>query len=303
MRLKFVWMVALLAAAVAELPAAGQDLEPRAYSASPVGTTFLQTAFGGSTGSVVFDPTIPITNVHATFYNPAVAASYTFGMLGRQALFSAGLPYVWGNATGDVGAQSGKIYRSGLADMRLRFSINLRGAPALSPAEFAKAHRTSIVGASVTVVAPSGQYGNTKLVNIGSNRWAFKPEIGFSYPVKRFFLDAYAGAWFFTTNDAYYPGTAQRSQEPLTALQGHVSYTVRPGLWAAFDATWYGGGAVSTNGGPETSRQSNSRLGGTLSLPLTKRQSIKVAYSSGVTATVGGKFNSWTVSWQRIWFR
>lgn len=282
---------------------AAQDLEPRAYSVSPVGVTFLQFGFARSSGDVTFDPTIPITNVEATFYSPTVAVSHTFGLFGRQTLLSVGIPYSWGNVSGDVGTQSGTVYRSGLADMRFRYSINLHGSPAQSPKDFKPTSHDYVIGTSLSVQAPSGQYGSTKLINIGTNRWAFKPEIGFSYPVRRLFLDLYAGATFFADNGSYYPGTSDRSQAPLTALQAHVSYTVRRGLWAAFDATWYGGGAVSLNGGPFSDRQSNSRLGGTVSLPLPGRQSIKVAYSSGVSGRIGADFSTLSISWQRVWFR
>jgi len=297
------WLVgsAVLFALFGSASAWAQDLEPRVYSASPVGTSFLQVGFGRTSGDVVFDPSIPVTNTQATLYSPTVGVSHTFGVLGRQTLLSAGLPYVWGNVTGDVGDQSGKVYRSGLADIRLRYAVNLHGSPALSPKEFAQSRRSYIIATSVTVLAPSGQYGSTKLINIGSNRWAFKPEVGFSYPVKKLFLDLYAGAWLFTDNSSFYPGTGNRSQEPTTALQAHVSYTVRPGLWAAFDSTWYGGGAVSTSGGRYMDRQSNSRIGGTVSIPLPARQSIKVAYSSGVTGTIGASFSTLSVSWQKIW--
>ena len=279
-----------------------QDLEPRAYSASPVGTSFLQFAFGRSNGDVTFDPTIPITNAQATFHTPSVGVSHTFGLFGRQNLASAAIPYAWGNASGDVGEQSGMVYRSGLADMRFRYAVNLHGSPAMSAKEFARnRHRDYIIATSVTVQAPSGQYGGTKLINIGTNRWAFKPELGFSYPVKKLDLDLYAGAWLYGDNSNFYPGGGMRSQEPLTSLQGHVSYTVRSALWAAFDATWYSGGAVSSNGGPYTERQSNTRVGVTGSFPLPARQSIKVAWSSGVSGRIGADFSTLTISWQKVW--
>lgn len=293
--------LAALLSLLSSICASAQDLEPRVYSASPVGTTFLQFAFGRSAGEVVFDPTIPITNVQATLYSPTVGVSHTFGLLGRQTLFSAALPYVWGNVTGEVGTQSGKVHRSGVGDLRLRYSVNLHGSPALTPREFARNRHSYILAASLTAQAPSGQYGDTKLINIGTNRWALKPELGFSYPVKKLDLDLYAGAWFFTDNNNYYPGTSNRAQQPLTALQAHVSYTIRRGLWAAFDSTWYGGGDVQLNGGTGMDRQSNSRLGATVSIPLSARQSVKVAYSSGVSGTIGAKFDTVTVSWQKIW--
>jgi hypothetical protein len=168
--------------------------------------------------------------------------------------------------------------------------------------EFAHNRRSYIIGASLTAQAPAGQYGGTKLINIGANRWAFKPEVGFSYPVKKLDLDFYAGAWFFSDNSNFYPGEVNRSEQPLTALQAHVSYTVRRGLWAAFDSTWYGGGAVSVNGGPLMDGLSNSKLGATVSIPLPARQSIKVSYSSGIYGTIGANLNTVAVSWQRVWF-
>ena len=138
-----------------------QDLEPRVYSASPVGTTFLGVSFGRSSGDVTFDPAIPITNVNASLYSPTLAISHTFSLFHRQTLFSGGFPYVWGNVTGDVGTQSGKVYRSGLGDLRLRYSINLHGSPAMSVKEFAHRQRGYILAASLTAQVPSGQYGNT----------------------------------------------------------------------------------------------------------------------------------------------
>jgi hypothetical protein len=282
--------------------AAAQDLEPRAYSPSPVGTSFMGFSYSRLGGDIAFDPTIPITNVHAGLNVSAIGVGQTIGLFGRQAMITAGLPYVWGTITGDVGDVSGSIYRSGMADLKTRFSVNLLGVPAMTPREFAQRNnRKFIVAVSLSTTFPTGQYGNTKLINIGTNRWSIKPEIGMSYPVKKFDLDLYYATTFFTTNAIFYPGQSVRAQDSLMAIQGHVSYTVKPRLWAAFDATWYGGGATEVNGGPPTGRQGNSRLGVTTSLPLWKGQSLKVTYSSGVSGQVGQKFNQLGVGWQYVW--
>lgn len=185
--------------------------------------------------------------------------------------------------------------------MGLRLSVNLHGSPALTPKKFAAVkHRDILVAASLAVVAPSGQYDQARLVNIGTNRWAFKPELGFSYPVKKFYLDFYAGSWFFTDNASYFPGQSTRSQAPLIAFQGHLSYTVRQRLWLAFNSNWYGGGSVRVNGGSPMNRLSNARLGGTLSLPVAERQSLKIVYSSGVTGRIGASFSTVTIGWQFV---
>jgi hypothetical protein len=296
-------LIALALLAATGKSAAAQDLEPRAYSASPIGTTFAVVGFARSAGDITFDPSIPITNVNGTFHVPVIGAGQTFPLFGRQALITTALPYAWGNITGNVGEQSGSVYRSGLADFKARFSVNLRGNPAMTPREFAsRPHRNFIIGASLSLDAPTGQYSGAKLINLGTNRWALKPEVGVSWPVRKFYLDLYAGAWFYTQNSNFYPGGSTRSQDTLTAIQGHVSYNFRRNLWLAIDSTWYGGGATTVNSGSPTPRQSNTRLGATLSLPLVKNQSLKIAYSSGVTGTIGADFDTVSIAWQYVWF-
>jgi hypothetical protein len=283
--------------------AAAQELEPRAYSASPVGLNFVVVSFGRSTGSVTFDPTVPITDVQAHLNIPALGVGHTFGIWGRQALLTAALPYVWGDVEGKVAEQQQRITRSGLADLRLKLSVNLHGNPALTPQEFAKDRRRGLLfGTSLTVQAPTGQYDAAKLINLGTNRWSFKPEVGISYPWRKFDLDVYAGAWFFTENARFYPGNSLRTQDPITTLQGHVSYTILRQMWLAVDATWYQGGAGYVNDGPPSASQNNTRFGATLSLPLSKRQSLKVAYSAGATARTGSNFDTIGVAWQFRWF-
>jgi hypothetical protein len=296
---------AVVAALVVAAPAGtarAQELEPRAYSASPVGLNFAILGFVRSTGDVVTDPSLPIANAEAHINGFALGYGRTFGVLGRQALVTAALPYAWGDAEGDVGEERRRITRSGLADMRAKLAVNLLGNPAMSPAEFARTpHDRLLIGASLTVSAPTGQYDETKLINLGTNRWAFKPELGISVPWKKFDFDAYAGVVFFTRNPSFYPGASSREQDPLTTVQAHVSYTFRPGLWLAADATWYSGGASHINGGPATARQDNTRVGVTLSVPLARNQSVKLAYSRGASVRFGQNFETIGAAWQIRW--
>jgi len=297
-------LLVCVAGAVLASALAAQELEPRAYSPSPVGTNFLVVAYTHISGDIVFDPTVPITNASASLNGMAIGVGRTFGVFGRQCLFVTALPYSWGSAQGQVREVQGYVTRSGLIDLYSKLSFNLHGSPALSPREFASSRkRTWLMGASLSFKAPTGQYDGTKLINLGNNRWALKPEVGVSIPVKKLDVDFYVGTWFFTQNDQYYPGTSTRKQDPLTGLQAHVSYTVRRGLWLAVDSTWYAGGATSVNGGPATGRQQNSRLGGTVSLPIGKIQSVKVTYSTGATTRVGQDFNQLSVAWQVVWIK
>jgi hypothetical protein len=281
--------------------ALAQDLEPKAYSSSPAGAAFLVVGLGRSTGSVLTDPTLPLTDVEARINGLPLAAGYTFGLFGKLALVTAAVPYTWGDVSGQVGEEARAVSRSGLADSRAKLSINLVGNPAMRLREYVKAPRKAIVGTSLTVVAPTGQYDGTKLINLGTNRWGLKPEVGVSVPKGRWDVDAYLGVWLFTDNDDFYPGGRVRSQDRVVAFQGHVSYTFRPRLWAAVNATWYQGGGATVEGGQPSGSMNNARLGATVSFPMGRQQSLKVAYSSGVAVRTGTNFRTLSVGWQ--WLR
>ena len=300
--MKVTFVIAVLAF-VTGAPAWAQDMEPKAYSASPVGVTFLVAGGTRSTGSVVFDPTVPIKDVEAGINGVFLGVGTTFGLFGKLVLVSAALPYAWGEISGLVYEEAHTVTRSGLADTRVKLSVNLVGNPAMRAREFAKAPRRTIVGASLMVTAPAGEYDQTKLINLGTNRWAFKPEVGVAVPLGRWDLDAYLGAWLFTQNADYFPGGLTRSQDPVVALQAHVSYTFKPRLWLAVDSTWYTGGDAQVEDNPPTGAVNNSRLGATLSLPVGQRQSFKVAYSSGVAVRTGTDFRTIAVGWQWLWLR
>jgi len=139
------------------------------------------------------------------------------------------------------------------------------------------------------------------VAQISANRWAVKPQLGVSYPTGAWFIEGYAGVWLFTDNSNYYGG-ARREQEPVGTLQSHISYTFRPRLWLAFDLTYYAGGRTAVNGVYNDDRQSNSRVGLTLSLPAGGRQSVKLTWSRGATVRVGGDFTTVGATWQYSWF-
>jgi hypothetical protein len=254
-----------------------------------------------STGGVFTDPSLPITDVEATVGVLGIAMGRTVAIAGKQMLVLGVLPIVRGRASGAIGEDRQSVTRTGLGDPRVKVSFILAGSPAMTRAEFARAPRRTIVGASVTVAPPLGRYDETKVVNLGSNRWSFKPEVGLSHPIGQWTIDAYAGIWFFTENSEYYPaGSSTRSQEPITALQGHLSYTFGRRAWVAVNGTWYSGGTTSIDGVEKADLQRNSRLGATLAMPIGARQSLKFAYSAGATTRVGADFRTFTAAWQIV---
>ena len=278
-------------------PVRGQELEPRAYAANPVNIGFAVAAFGHSSGDVLLDPTVPVTDVSAKVESLVLGGGGTFALFGRTASASALLPYAWGTISGSVGEASQSVDRSGLADARLRFAINLVGGPALPLAAFVQRRPETIVGTSLTISIPTGEYASDKLINLGTNRWGFKPEIGLSHPAGRWTLELYGGCWFFTRNPAYFGGQT-KDVRPLLSVQSHVAYTFKPRLWLAADATFYTGGRNVLDGQPGSERQESSRVGLTLSLPVWRTHSIKASWSTGATVRSGGDFDTITLAWQ-----
>src|SRR5262249_3825281 len=188
----------------------------------------------------------------------------------------------------------------GFADPRLRFSVLLHGGPALSMAEFADYTPDFIVGASLAVLIPLGQYDSSKLVNIGTHRWGIKPELRLSKTLGPGTLVLTARVAFLpTTHD--FSGGHTRRRARLGAVQGHAIYPPRLGVWAALDATYYTGGRTTLDGGEPGERQESVRVGATLAIPVNRHNSIKLYGSVGALARGGGSFDTAGIAWQFRW--
>ena len=165
--------------------AGAQDLEPRAYAATPIGTMFVVLAVGRSSGGVFFDPSLHVEDVQATLGAATFGLGYTFDLFSRTALIVGTMPYARGTASGSIQESTREATRTGWADARLKLSVNLLGGRALRSREFVKARRSPIVGLSVTTVLPVGRYrhGN-RLMNLdptggpGSPRPVFRSRWG-----------------------------------------------------------------------------------------------------------------------------
>lgn len=287
--------------------ACAQDLAPRAYIITPIHSNAITLSYGFYSGNLDFG-NIPITDARAHASVPVFNYFHSMNFFGRTASALVSLPYGVGNFRGSVLGAETNVYRSGVLDSMYRFTVNLKGGPAMTVQEYRAWQQKTIIGVSLRVVAPTGQYDSTKLINWGNNRWAFKPELGMSRRWGHWVVDAYGGAWFFTTNpeffskNQYNPGISAQRQAPIGAFEGHLSYDVRPRLWASFDGNFWFGGTTSLNGveNPASTLRS-SRIGGTLSFPTSKHQSIKLSYNRGAYIKYGGNYQNISVAWQYSW--
>ena len=260
-------------------------------------------------GSLLFEGAAPITDATGRISVPTLSYYRSLSLFGRSANVTAVLPYGVGDFEGKVAGAERSAHRSGLLDPVVRFTVNLLGGPAMSLEQVrATPPSRRLLGASLRIVAPTGQYDPTKLINLGGNRWSFKPELGFSRRFGKAHLDLYGGVWLFTANDDYYrppdapEGTHRQTRQPVTAFETHLSYDVRPRLWLSLDANFWYGGRTEVDGveNPAT-LEKNSRFGVTASLPVGRRSSFKLGYADGVYVRFGGDYKIFSAAWQYSW--
>ena len=281
-------------------PLRAQELEPRAYQNSPVGFHALLFAYSRSSGSILFESTLPIENLRANINSSVTGYFHTFSFFGRSAFMGLTIPYGWGELTAQVEGEPARITRSGLADSRLRLAVNVIGAPARNLTEFISAEKETNVGVSVTLVAPTGQNDSNKLINLGSNRWAFKPEVGLSRRNGRWIFEGAAGWWFFSSNKDPSAGSVQK-QDSIASLQAHISYNFPNRMWVGVDGNFFSGGQTKVDGEKSGDFLRNSRGGVTLALPISRRHTLKFNYSNGFVTRAGGDFSIFSIAYQFLW--
>jgi hypothetical protein len=263
-----------------------QEMQPRAYLPAPIGVNFFGTSYSHSSGGLLFDPSLPVEDAKVVANVGAFSIGQSLGVMGRSAQVLAILPYLQADLTGLLAGNAAYRYRSGMGDMVFRYAMNIYGAPAMHLSEFARYRAKTIVGASITVSAPTGQYDPGLLINIGTNRWGFKPEVGVSHAFGKWVAEGAAGVWLFTANKNFYGGQT-RTQIPLGSVQGHFLRILPHRTWVAFDGTFFTGGRSTIGGVEKSDYLGNSRLGATFGMVVNRRQSLRISYFNGVTTRVG----------------
>jgi hypothetical protein len=280
--------------------AKAQDAEPRSYSNAPIGMNFLIAGYVYAGGRIAFDPDLAIAD--AQFRNSTGVLAYirSFEVAGQSAKFDVIVPTSSFSAQALVGGQPRERDMSGLGDPRFRVSVNLFGAPALSVKDYANYHQDLIAGVSLQVSAPAGQYDDSKLLNLGNNRWSFRPEFGISKAWGPWTFEFAPSVTFFTANTDFFGGSTF-TQAPIYAAQGHILYNFKSGVWLALDGIYFAGGRTALNGVASDNEQANSRAGFTLALPIDAANSLKLNASTGVTSRTGSQFSAVGVAWQYRW--
>jgi hypothetical protein len=280
---------------------AAQELTPRAYWPAPKGTKVAVLGYVHAYGDVFLDASIPIYGMTSRVNVFLAAYLQTFSLWGRTANVLVEVPYTSGSSEGilvDTPAQ-GDFF--GFGDLGLTVSVNLLGAPTMTPADFQafRADPRPIVGASLKILAPTGQYNSDRLLNVGANRWAARLNLGSIFPLhERWLLELEAGVWVFGDDDEFIAG--RKEQDPILSLQAHVVRRFRPGFWASLDLNYFNGGRQTIDGQPLRDLQQNSRIGGSLAIPVRRGQAIKLAYATGLFTDFGTDFDQYGLSYTVI---
>ena len=157
-----------------------------------------------------------------------------------------------------------------------------------------------VVGASLRMVVPVGQYFPEKLVNLGSNRWAFRPRLGVSRKSGPLTLEAMGSVWLFTDNDDFFGGSLVE-QEPLWSLQFNAVYQLPSRIWFGLGAGFSRGGQSKSNGITSDSYKKNTRWASIVSVPLDHRHSLKLVYINGLRTRTGSDFDQVSLAWSMHW--
>jgi hypothetical protein len=280
--------------------ALAQSMEPRAYANAPVGLNFLIVGYAYSTGGVALDPSIPLENGQARVHAFPLAYVRSLDVFGNAGSISLVLPVAQLSGSATLNGVEAAREISGIADPAIRLAVNFYGAPAMGMKQFLEYRQDLIVGASLLLTAPLGQYDPNRAANLGTNRWSAKPEVGLSQALGPWTVELSAGATYFTRNDDFLQGNV-REQDPLYSAQLHLTRQFGRGVWAALSTTYYEGGRSRLNGVARDDAQSGSRVGLTFSFPLARQYALKLYASSGIYARTGADFDTFGAAWQYLW--
>ncbi len=262
-------------------PCLGDELEPRRWAHLPVDMNFAGTGYAYTEADIGLDPVLKAENVELEMHSWIAKYIRSFELFEKTARIGILQAYQEGTWSGLLDGVPKKTKRSGWTDTVMRFAINLYGAPPLRGKEYAEyraaAEVETIVGAGLSVQLPSGDYMDDKLINLGSNRFTFRPQIGAVHTRGKWSLETTGTVALYTDNNDFYNGN-KLEQEPLCTIQSHLIYSFRPGLWASASVGYDYGGESTVSGTEKDDRKQNLAWAFSFGLPVTRHFGIKLAY-------------------------
>ena len=258
-----------------------QDLEPRRWSQMPTGLNFAGVGYGYTDGDIFFDPLLLIDEAVFDMHGIAFFYMRSLDVMGKSARLDFTLPYKAGRWEGTVDDEFVKFRRRGLGDVRMRFSMLLYGGRAETPVEFASSEKSrTVVGAAVAVSIPTGKYNSERLINLGNNRWVVRPQLGVTHTSGKWTSELTGSVFLYADNNDFWRNT-ELETDPLWALQAHVIYSFRPGLWVSVSTGYGWGGEATVNGDAKENPSGNWLSALSFGFPIDRKQGVKIALLRG----------------------
>jgi hypothetical protein len=262
-------------------PCLSEELEPRRWAHLPIDTNFFGSGYAYTEADIGFDPVLKIENVDMemdTWFAKYIRSFSLFEKTARIGILQA---YQEGRWSGLLDGTPKSIKRSGWTDTIVRFAINLYGAPPLQGKEYAEYRAATevetIVGAALSVQLPTGDYMDDKLINLGSNRFTFRPQFGVVHTRGKWSIEATGIVTLYSDNTDFYNGK-KLEQDPLYSIHGHLIYTFRPGIWASASAGYNYGGKSTVDGTKKDDLKQNLAWALAFGFPVSRHLGLKTAY-------------------------
>ena len=246
-----------------------------------MGVNFAGVAYVYTDGDIAFDPVLELEDVTMELDTWAAKYIRTFELFNRSARVDIGQGYQEAKWKGLLSGNPAATSRQGLSDSFARFAVNLYGSPPLAGQDFAAYRATrstdTIVGMGLAVRLPTGDYQDEKLLNLGGNRFVFRPQLGVSHTRNKWTSELTAEVAIYTDNDKFFDGN-ELEQDPLYLLHAHLMYTFRPGLWVGASLGYDYGGEKTVNGVKKDDKKEHLGWGVSAAYPINPVLGVKLAY-------------------------
>ena len=283
----------------------GEDLEPRRWAHLPIDKNFIGAAYAYTEADIDFDPVLKIENGQMEMHTWAAKYIRTFELFEKMARIDILQLYQDGRWNGLLDGVPTTIKRNGLFDTNLRFAINLYGSPPLKGKEYATFRASSavetIIGVGLSAQLPTGKYMDDKLINLGTNRYTFRPQFGLVHSRGNWSMETTGVVALYSDNSEFFNGQ-KLEQDPLYIIHCHLIYSFRPGLWAGASAGYDYGGKSTVDGTAKDDLKQNLYWAFSFGFPISRHLGAKIAYIGARTQeSTGSDSDTLTIGLSAHW--
>ena len=278
-----------------------QDVEPRRWTPIPLGTHILGVGYSYTSGDVFFDPLLQAEDVKIKAHSLVVNFAQPIKIGNKLGSINVLLPFSTADWDGFLSGVPTGINRTGFADPILRASLILAGPPAGNAQEIRQYRLDNPTytsfGISLAITFPLGEYFEDKLINLGNNRYVFRPQVGMIHYWGEWSFELTGSVFLYTRNPDFF-NDAERDQRPTFAMQSHLVKQFRKGAWLSLGAGYGLGGESVINRQPNGDYRSNLLASASYSFMISQRQGLKLSYvRAEALQDIGSNTNNFIAAW------